>query len=121
MKILALDHIQFIVTDLDESVDFFTKLGFKLYRRTEHHGGSAELRMFPEGTILEIHATETTENPGHDHFALLVDDLDEAIKTLREKGIKISDPRETPATGRRLANFRDSSGFRWQLIALKKE
>ncbi len=117
MKILALDHIQFIVKDFEESVDFYTKLGFELYRRTDHHEGSAEFRMFPGGTILEIHATHNTENPGHDHFAILVDDLDEAIKELREKGIKISDPREVPTTGRRLANFRDSSGFRWQLIA----
>lgn len=121
MKILGLDHIQFIVKDLEASVDFFTKLGFELYRRTDHHGGSAELRMFPGGTILEIHATEPSENPGHDHFALLVEDLDASIRELREKGIKISDPHEASATGRRLANFRDASGFRWQLVAPEKE
>ena len=117
MKILGFDHIQFIVKDIDESVDFFKKLGFKLERQTDHHGGSAEFRVFPGGTILEIHTTKSNENPGHDHFAILVDDLDAAIRELREKGIKISDPRISPDTGRRLANFRDNDGFRWQLIA----
>jgi len=118
MKILALDHIQFVVQDLEVSIEFFNKLGLKLDRRTDHYGESAELRMFPGGTVFEIHATEPSENPGHDHFALLVEDLDAAIKELREKGIKISDPRFVRTTGRQLANFRDPSGFRWQLIGL---
>jgi len=117
MKILGLDHIQFIVKDFEESVEFFTKLGFELERHTNHHGGSAEFRISEGGTILEIHASETTENPGHDHFAILVDDLDSSIKELRQKGIKVSDSRVASATGRTLANFRDPSGFRWQLIA----
>jgi len=121
MKIKGLDHIQFIVKDLDESVDFFTKLGFELDKRTPHHGGSAELRISSGGTVFEIHATDPSENPGHDHFAILVDDIDSAIKELRDKGIKIDDPNYVPVTGRMIANFRDPSGFRWQLVGSKKD
>ena len=122
MKILGLDHAQFIVKDLKESIDFFEKLGFKFERKTEHReGGSAEFRMFPGGPVFEIHQTERMENPGHDHYALLVDDLDAAVKELRQKGIKLEDPSEVKVTGRLITNFRDSSGFRWQLVAPKKK
>ena len=120
MKILGLDHMQFVVKNFEESVEFFKKLGFKLEKTTEHHEGSAEFRITPGGTVLEIHASERYENPGHDHYAILVEDLDLAVKELRNKGIKIDDPQFAAATGRRLANFRDNTGFRWQLIAPKE-
>lgn len=120
MKIIAFDHIQFIVKNLDESITFFDKLGFKLETQTTHHGGSAEMRMHEGGPIFEIHAIESMENPGHDHYALYVDDLDVAIEELREKGIEISDPTEVAVTRRRIANFRDPTGFRWQLVGPKK-
>ena len=121
MKILGVDHIQFIVKDLEASIDFYQKLGFKLERRTEHHEGSAEFRISPGGTVLEIHASEANENPGHDHYAVLVDDVDAAVKELRAKGIKISDPQLVKVTGRRITNFRDVSGFRWQLVGPKEK
>jgi len=116
MKVTALDHIQFIVRDLDESIAFFEKLGFKLENRTSHHGGSAELRIFPGGTVLEIHKYHGSEHPGEDHFAIATDDLEAAIKELRGKGIEIEDPALMEATGRYVSNFRDPSGFRWQLL-----
>jgi len=49
-----------------------------------------------------------------------VEDLDSAVEELRSKGLEINDPQIATATGRRLANFRDNSGFRWQLIAPKE-
>jgi catechol 2,3-dioxygenase-like lactoylglutathione lyase family enzyme len=117
MKILGFDHFQFIVKDLEESIEFFNKIGFTLVRRTEHHEGSAEFKIGPDGPIMEIHTSESNENPGHDHFAVLVDDLAAAIEEVREKGIKIEGPRVVAATGRTIANFRDNDGFRWQLIS----
>lgn len=121
MKILGFDHFQFIVKDMDRSVEYFKKMGFTLVRQTEHHDSSAEFQIGPGGPIMEIHASETNENPGHDHFAVLVDDLEAAIKELREKGIEVEGPRVVKATGRTLANFRDNDGFRWQFISPLKE
>lgn len=43
--IQGIDHIELIVRDVDEFVDFYQKLGFKLLARTSHHGGSAELQL----------------------------------------------------------------------------
>jgi catechol 2,3-dioxygenase-like lactoylglutathione lyase family enzyme len=117
MKILGFDHFQFIVKDLEESIEFFNKIGFTIVRKTEHHEGSAEFQIGPDGPIMEIHTSESNENPGHDHFAVLVDDLETAIEEVRENGIKIEGPRVVAATGRTIANFRDNDGFRWQLIS----
>ena len=35
MKILGVDHFQFIVKDFEESVEFFKKIGFELERTTD--------------------------------------------------------------------------------------
>jgi catechol 2,3-dioxygenase-like lactoylglutathione lyase family enzyme len=121
MKILGFDHFQFIVKDLEESIENFKKMGFTLVRRTEHHVGSAEFQIGPDGPIMEIHPSERNENPGHDHFAVLVEDLEASIEELREKGFKVEGPRVVAATGRTLANFRDNDGFRWQYISTKKD
>lgn len=121
MKVLGFDHFQFIVKDLDESIEYFSKMGFTLVKKTEHHDGSAELQIGPDGPILEIHTSKSNENPGHDHFAVLVEDLDGAIEELREKGIEVEGPNFVAFTGRTIANFRDADGFRWQYISTKKD
>ena len=43
--ITQIDHIEIIVKDVKEYVDFYQKLGFKLLQWTDHHGGSAELQL----------------------------------------------------------------------------
>ena len=42
--VLSIDHIELIVRDVDEFVEFYQKLGFEVLLRTAHHGGSAELK-----------------------------------------------------------------------------
>ena len=43
--VLSIDHIELIVRDVDEHVEFYQKLGFQVLMRTAHHGGSAELQL----------------------------------------------------------------------------
>ena len=45
MAVLGIDHIELIVRDVDEFVEFYQKLGFEVLMRTSHHGGSAELKL----------------------------------------------------------------------------
>lgn len=120
MKIVGLDHIHFIVKDLDESLEFYTKLGFTTEKGIPSHVDSIGLCISPGGVLFEIQAPRSTENPGHNHFALLVEDLDVAIEELKGEGIEVDGPIDAP-TGRRIANFRDPSGFLWQLVDLKKK
>ena len=52
----GIDHIELVVRNVDEFIEFFQTIGFKLLSRTPHHGGSAELQL--PGTnqpIFEVH------------------------------------------------------------------
>ena len=43
--IRGIDHIELIVRDVEEFISFFEKMGFKVIKRTSHHGSSAELQL----------------------------------------------------------------------------
>jgi glyoxylase I family protein len=116
--LLGIDHIELIVRNVDESVDFFTTMGFGVVRRTPHHGGSAELKLPGEGQpLFEIHTVEGQEVPGVNHIAFLVEDVKKSHRELSARGIRFSEtPGLSKATGRTIANFRDPDGWRLQLV-----
>lgn len=115
--ILGIDHIEIIVRDVEKHVEFYQKLGFNLIKRTDHHGGSAELQLPGENQpIIEIHALLTEENPGINHISFRCDDVDATYEELTAKGIDFYEaPSPVPVTGRRNALFRDPDGWRLQL------
>lgn len=115
MKPLGFDHIHFTVKDLDEAIEFYSVLGFELAGRTDHAGESAQMRS-PGGLIVDLHLAKATDNPGYNHFAVSVGNLDAAVDELEERGIDVDGPVEVKATGRRLATIRDPSGFLVQLV-----
>ena len=121
--IVGIDHIEIIVRDVKEYVEFYQKLGFKLLSWTEHHGGSAELQLPGEGQpIFEIHQLLTEENPGVNHISFKVVDIDETYKALKSKGINTfyKEPHPSPSTGRKNVLFRDPDGWRLQLSDSKR-
>ena len=118
MKLLGFDHIHFTVKDLDEAIEFYRILGFELMGRPDHTGESAQMKS-PGGLIVDLHLAKATDNPGYNHFAISISDLDAAVGELDEKGIDVDGPVEVPATGRRLATIRDPSGFLVQLVEAK--
>lgn len=115
--ITGIDHIELIVRDVKAHVEFFQKMGFELVTWTDHHGGSAELKLPGENQpIFEIHALLTEENPGINHISFKCEDIDATHKTLTERGISFYEPPQpSPSTGRRNALFRDPDGWRLQL------
>ncbi|GBD10455.1 Lactoylglutathione lyase [bacterium HR23] len=123
MPVLAVDHIELIVRDVDEFVEFFQKLGFRLLRRTAHHGGSAELQLpGPNQPVFEIHKVSGEENIGVNHIAFKVANAREAYRELREKGIAFEAlPTFVEATGRTIVNFRDPDGWRLQLVDAERK
>jgi catechol 2,3-dioxygenase-like lactoylglutathione lyase family enzyme len=115
MDILGFDHLHVTVTDLEKAIDFYRELGFKLVRKMEHGGASSQMRA-GDDMLIELHEARATENPGYNHFAVTVQDLDAAVKALQEKGVPVDGPVEVPATGRRLATVRDPNGSLVQLV-----
>lgn len=116
-----IDHIEYIVKDVDEFVEFLQMFGFEVVRRTEHHHGSAELKLPGENQqLIEIHRVEGDENPGINHIAFAAEDIDAVADLLKKKGIKHRGPRFFEPTGRMLLNFRDPDGFRFQVTSAEK-
>ncbi len=116
--IQGLDHIELIVRDIDQFVEFFRKLGFELLTHTGHHGGSAELQL--PGTnqpIIEIHQVGGEEVIGINHIALRVDDAREAYEKFQADGVSFTrEPRFISATGRTTVELRDPDGWRIHLV-----
>jgi catechol 2,3-dioxygenase-like lactoylglutathione lyase family enzyme len=115
--ITGIDHIELIVRDVKKHVAFFESLGFKVLSWTDHHGGSAELKLPGDNQpIFEIHELLTEENPGINHIAFRCDDVDATYEMLSGRGVAFYQPPEpSPSTGRRNALFRDPDGWRLQL------
>lgn len=121
--ITRIDHIELIVRDVDEFVRFFELIGFEVLRRTQHHGDSAEVKLpGPEQTIFEIHRVAGEENPGVNHIAFQVADVQAAYAHLAGQGLEFDkEPWRVPQTGRMIANFRDPDGWRLQLVDARRE
>ena len=116
--ILGIDHIELIVRDVDEHVEFFTAMGFDLLRRTSHHGDSAELQLpGADQPIFEIHSVSGEEQPGVNHIAFRAEDVQQSYGELRSAGLRFEgEPGLVESTGRTIANFRDPDGWRMQLV-----
>ena len=95
------------VADVEAAIDFYTGV-LGLEQRTDRPD-------FPFGGAWldaggqQVHLIEGTPPPGlGQHFALLVEDLDETIAELRHGGIEVSDPR--PVGRSRQAFVTDPAG-----------
>ena len=116
--VLSIDHIELIVRDVDEFVEFYEKLGFQVLLRTAHHGGSAELQLPGENQpVLEIHSVSGEESIGVNHIAFKVANAQEAYDDVVAKGIKPErGPHLVEVTGRTNVNMREPDGWRVQLV-----
>ena len=123
--ISAVDHINLVVSDLERSVRFYTELlGFKEVRRAHLEGkwiesiiglkgvranvvyilapaGEPRLELLcyesPQGESIPANSLANT--PGLRHIALQVEDIQKAVKRLKEAGVKIiGETVEVPAS-----------------------
>ena len=116
--IVGIDHIELIVRDVKKFVEFYQKLGFELLSWTEHHGGSAEMKLPGDNQpIFEIHTLTGEENPGINHISFRCENIDETYADLVAKGIDTfyRPPHASPSTGRKNVLLRDPDGWRLQL------
>ncbi len=93
---MRLLHTMVRVTNLDESIKFYTEvLGMKLLRRTDYPSGKFTLAFVGYGSESEGAVIELTHNWDVDHYelgnayghiALEVDDVYEACDKIKERG-----------------------------------
>jgi len=117
-------HTCYRITDVDRSVDFYTKLGFEETRRMPIRDEAINVFMgLPgDGERLELTYNHDQEGPyeigaGYGHIAITAEDLDGTLERLASIGIE---PEKPPYTvregGSRLCFVRDPDGYRVEII-----
>jgi catechol 2,3-dioxygenase-like lactoylglutathione lyase family enzyme len=92
MKPLSVHHVSVNVSDPEVSIEFYTDVlgGTVRDDRPDFGIGGAWIDL---GTT-QVHLIETEVPPNlGQHFAVLVDDVDEAVRDLRTKGLEVEDAR----------------------------
>lgn len=91
MQPLAVHHVSINVSNAAASIPFYTDVlgGVVRADRPDFDIGGAWIDL----GASQLHLIEQSVPPNQgQHFAILVDDLDEAVRELRGKGIEVGDP-----------------------------
>jgi len=108
-NIKRIDHIAILVDNLEETLSFWTEaLGIRLSHVEEIPDEKSKVAFLPlDGNEIELVMPTTTDSgltrylekrgAGMHHLCLEVDNIDEMLKHLRDKGIQLIN--ETPITG----------------------
>lgn len=120
ITILAYEHVGIRVSDRDQAVAFYEKLGFRLESDLPEH--SALVMAAPSGTRINLiyNATrrphrsnvlmdEAQKHPGVTHPAFVVPSLEATRRALGELGIAITEG-PLQVEGRRICFVRDPDG-----------
>ena len=124
---MRLLHTMLRVTDLDESIRFYTEMfGMKLLRRHDFPEGKFTLAFVGYGDESEHSVLEFTHNwdvdhydlgDGYGHIALGVDDIHGVCDRLREQGANIvREPGPMKHGTTVIAFVEDPTGYKVELI-----
>ncbi|MBM4127269.1 MAG: VOC family protein [Nitrospira sp.] len=123
MKVTRLLHTRMRVSDLDETIRFYTTvLGLEVIERKTSPRGShlaflkvpnsdelIELTSFPPSGPVKVQEDLV-------HLAFQVDNLESTISALNQKGIKITDGPTTTSSGSRFIFIDAPDGYEIELI-----
>ena len=120
-------HTMIRVNDLEESVNFYTKmLGMRQLRRTDVPDGKYTLVFVGYGDETSNTVLELTYNYGTDHYdqgsafghlAIGVPDIRATVETLRAGGVKIArEPGPVKFGTTMIAFIEDPNGYKIELI-----
>jgi len=111
MKIKHIDHIGIAVKSIEEGKRFFTDiLGLKLQKLETVEEQNVKTGFFPI-TDSELELLESTDpggpiakfiaarGEGVQHIAFRVEDIDDALKELKEKGVRLIDQEPRKGAG----------------------
>ena len=117
LKINRIHHIAIICTDYERSKDFYVnKLGFTILNETFRVDRDSYKLDLAVGDTYQIELFSFPDSPkrlsypeaaGLRHLAFEVDDIEEAVKELAAKKIKVEDIRIDEVTGKKFTFFKD--------------
>lgn len=123
-------HTMLRVRNLDNSIDFYTRLlGMKLLRRTDYSGGKFTLAFVGYGdeetnTVIELTHNWDQVDPyelggGFGHIAIGVSDINATCKQLSAEGVSIPRPPGPMMHGTTVIAFvEDPDGYKIELIQI---
>jgi catechol 2,3-dioxygenase-like lactoylglutathione lyase family enzyme len=115
---LRLNHVGIYTKDFDESMRFYTQtMGFREAFTIKDKDGKPTLAylQLSKDTFLEL-APATADRPvGLSHVGFWPVDLNAAVAALRQRGVKVDDPR-TGSTKTSITNVIDPNGVRLELL-----
>ncbi len=125
MRFSTIHHIAIIVSDYQRSRDFYVNtLGLAVIRenyRSDRGDWKLDLRI-NDTTELEIFGMPNPpkrvtgpEAAGLRHLAFYTEDIEEAVKELKEKGISVEPIRLDTFTGKKMTFFADPDGLPLEL------
>lgn len=106
---LQFSHVMIYVNDMERAAKWYQDvLGFGVqYLAVPHYGTLQHAAM---KLRLDLHPDPNHTNVGHGAMVYLAaQDLDTAVRLLREKGVTVSDPRKRGGSPR-FTEFADSEG-----------
>ncbi len=118
-------HTCYRIGEIDRSVAFYEKLGFKEVGRMPI--GEEAINVFmalpDEDPVLELtynHGVDSYDHgTGYNHIALAVEDLDGTLERLAAVGLQPEKPPYRPGgrtEGSRICFLRDPDGYRIELV-----
>jgi len=114
-KIIKIHHIAVVVPELRESLKFWqNQLGLDLDHTENVPSQQSQVAFFPLGDAEVELVTPTTDSsgvakylekrgPGLHHICFEVDDIDDMLVTLKEKGVILIDETAKALEGRKMA------------------
>ena len=110
-----LNHVGIAVKDLQESIDFYTKvMGFHVAYSLPNPSGNPTTTFLQinRDTFLEVTQSNANVPVGLTHMGIWSEDANATVAQLRQAGATVADPRPGGPSGSRLVNITDPSGIR---------
>jgi len=117
VRLLGLEHLDIVVSDIRASVEFYRKLGLSLEGTLENGKCVFMFNGDEENPVrVELHQAEPDGKTGIDHVAFRVGDPVAANREGRYLGIEfLFEPNENALSGRTITNCLDPDGVQIQL------
>lgn len=114
--LVKVDHIDLRVTEFDETIAMFEKLGLAV-KRSMPQRNSVEMALPGENQVVfEIHKVQDGAFTGIHHIAFKSEGENDDVECLKARGIEFkSEKKKIADTGRTVSSFSDGNGLTWQL------
>jgi len=120
---VRLNHFGIYVKDLDESMNFYTKvMGFHEAFSVKDKDGKPALvyLQINRDTFVELAPISADHPVGVSHIGIWADDVNKTVAILRERGVKMDNP-ISGGTKALLTNMFDPNGVRLELLEYPPE